>query len=319
MLNFIKNWTLLIAITAGIIAYLAYANCSLFGVVRPFAAPAVAVIQPLLIFSMLFLSFCKIDIRQLRPRLPHLWLLLIQCGSFALLSLLLYFFPRIPGRVLAEGAMLCLICPTATAAAVVTQKLKGDAADVTMYTILANVAVAIVVPLLIPLTHPQAGQSFFQSFFLILGKVFPILICPLLAAQLVRIAWPRLHKKLVSYRDLAFYLWAVSLSIAIAVTVRSIAHTTHPVSELVGIAAVSLVCCAVQFGIGRIIGKHYAHPISTCQALGQKNTVFGIWLGYTFLNPVTSIAGGFYCIWHNVYNTWQLRKERKHEMQTGNS
>ena len=34
-------------------------------------------------------------------------------------------------------------------------------------------------------------------------------------------------------------------------------------------------------------------------------------MGYTFLTPDTSIAGGFYSIWHNVYNSWQLYKENR--------
>ena len=64
----------------------------------------------------------------------------------------------------------------------------------------------------------------------------------------------------------------------------------------------------MQFAFGRWLGERCGRRVSTSQALGQKNTVFVIWLGYTFLNPVTSLAGGFYSIWHNVYNTWQLRQ-----------
>ncbi len=42
--------------------------------------------------------------------------------------------------------------------------------------------------------------------------------------------------------------------------------------------------------------------------IGQKNTVFAIWMGYTFLTPETSIVGGFYSIWHNIYNSWQIHR-----------
>ena len=45
------------------------------------------------------------------------------------------------------------------------------------------------------------------------------------------------------------------------------------------------------------------------QALGQKNTVFAIWFAYTFMTPVTAIAGGFYSVWHNIVNTWQLYRK----------
>ena len=45
------------------------------------------------------------------------------------------------------------------------------------------------------------------------------------------------------------------------------------------------------------------------QSLGQKNTVFAIWMGYTFMEPIVSVAGGFYSIWHNLYNSWQLHRQ----------
>ncbi len=305
--TFLKNWTLPIAICMGVLAYVLYSRLLFLNVIRPYTAPTVAIVQPALIFCMLFLSFCKIDVRQLRPRLSHLWLLLIQCGSFIAMCLLLHFFPHIKGSVLIEAAMLCLICPTATSAAVVTQKLNGDGADITMYTLLINLCVGIVVPLFIPLACPYSSMGFSELLLQILIKVFPLLIWPLIAAQLVRFLFKPLHAWVLQFHDLAFYLWAVALSIAIAVTVRSIAHTDHPLIELVGIALVSLVCCILQFGLGRLIGKHYNRSVSTCQSLGQKNTVFAIWMGYTFIDPITSIAGGFYSVWHNLYNTYQLR------------
>ena len=81
------------------------------------------------------------------------------------------------------------------------------------------------------------------------------------------------------------------------------------------IALVSLVCCALQFALGHKVGSLYGHlpghqdeRITAGQALGQKNTVFAIWMGYTFLTPETSIVGGFYSIWHNIYNSWQIHR-----------
>jgi len=316
IIRFLKNWTLPVAIVTGIVAYLLYANLPVFAPTRPYAQPVVSVVQPVLIFCMLFLSFCKIDVRDLRPRRTHLYMLLFQCMSFLLIGLLIHFAPRIPYRVVWEATALCLISPTATAAAVVTQKLRGNGADVTTYTLLINLAVAVIVPLIVPLMHPAAGQTFLKSCMLILAKVFPMLILPLFAAQFVRLTLPSLYARLASVRDLAFYLWAVSLSIAIAVTTRSIAHTSCPWGELLGIAVSSLVCCILQFGLGRKMGKHTGNVISSTQGLGQKNTVFAIWMGYTFLNPATALAGGFYSIWHNLYNTYQLRQEAQQEAAT---
>ena len=61
----------------------------------------------------------------------------------------------------------------------------------------------------------------------------------------------------------------------------------------------------------RRIGRKHGEPVAGTQSLGQKNTVFAIWMGYTFLNPVTALAGGFYSLWHNLVNSWQLWRVRK--------
>jgi BASS family bile acid:Na+ symporter len=45
--------------------------------------------------------------------------------------------------------------------------------------------------------------------------------------------------------------------------------------------------------------------------LGQKNTGFLIWLGYNYMTPVTSVAGGLYAIWQNLYNSWELYQKEK--------
>ena len=295
----------------GAVGYLAYSHIPLLSPTKPYVNTMVAWLQPLLIFSMLFITFCKVDPRALRLCRWHGWLLLVQTGLFAGLSLPLILLPDTPARVLVEAAMLCLICPTATAAAVVTSKLGGDAAALTSYTILINLCTALIVPLLLPLIHPSPDIAFWSLFARIMGKVFPLLFCPFLAAMFVRRYLPGVQRLMTRQKDLAFYLWAVALSLAIAVTVKSLVHSTVPWQFQLGIAAVSLLSCAFQFATGRYIGRHYGAPVDAAQALGQKNTVFAIWMGYTFLTPVTSVAGGFYSVWHNLYNSYQLYQARK--------
>ncbi|MCF0159364.1 MAG: transporter [Bacteroidaceae bacterium] len=229
------------------------------------------------------------------------------------MALLLHCHPDTSWRLVWEGALLSIVCPTATACAVVTMKLGGNAAATTTFTIMDNLAVAVLVPLMLPLAHPQAGISFLPAFLTIIRKVFPLLICPLLVAWLVRFYLPAFHKRCLAQKDLAFYLWAVALAIAIAVTCKAIMHSEEPLQQILGIAAVSLVCCIFQFVVGKWIGSCYGYRIEGGQSLGQKNTVFVIWLGYTFLTPSTAVAGGFYSVWHNVVNTYQLYKKRRRD------
>ena len=313
ILRFIKNWTLPIAMLMGVVLYFVYVNIPFLAPTKPFVEQAVSFIQPVLIFAMLFLSFCKVNVSELKPCRWHLYLLLIQGLGFILLAGILMLFPAASSRVLIESAMLCLICPTATAAAVVTQKLGGNAAHLISYTVLINLLTAFLVPLVVPVIHPQAGMSFMVSFSMILGKVFPLLLCPFIAAVLLRYLCPKLHAFLIKYKDLPFYLWAVALTLAIAVTVKAIVHSEYSVWFQVGIAMVSLVTCVAQFYVGKKVGVPYNDTLSAGQALGQKNTVLAIWMGYTFFTPITAVAGGFYSVWHNVINSYQLYQQRKKE------
>ena len=229
--------------------------------------------------------------------------------AFIAISLSIAIVPHMPVtvRVLLEAAMMCLLCPTATAAAVITARLGGNSASLISYTMQINIVVALVAPLFLAMSHPVDGMSLASSFMLILGKVFPLLLCPLLCAELVRRFMPRLHAMLVNKgRNLPFYLWLVALSLAIAMTTRAIAHSHLSIWVMAAIAVVSLICCLVQFAFGRFIGRRNGEVIAGGQSLGQKNTVFAIWFAYTFLTPVTAIAGGFYSLWHNLVNTWQL-------------
>lgn len=311
---FFKNWTLPIAMLAGVAGYFLYTSIPALDGTHLIVNRLITILQPLLIFSMLFLTFCKIQPRDLRLKRWQIWLLLLQTGSFILGAYLLSRMPDTHWRIVLEGGLLCMICPTATAAAVVTRKLGGDAGSLTAYTILINLAVAVAVPAVVPLIHPNAESTFLHSFVSIIGKVFPLLFGPFLLATVLRWLSPKTTEWLSQFRDLAFYLWTVALALAIAVTTKSIVHTTCPAIYQLGIAAASLLACIVQFAFGRKVGRKYEDPISAAQACGQKNTVFAIWMGYTFMTPITSIAGGFYSIWHNLYNSWQLYQKRKTEV-----
>lgn len=270
-------------------------------------------VQPWLLFCMLFVAFCKVSPKALKPQRWHLWLMLLQTALFSLSCLILWLFPDTVSRLIIEGFMLSIICPTATACAVVTQKLGGDSATTTSYTILINIIVALLAPLLLPFAHPHEGLTFLPAFIMIMRKVFPLLLVPLALAWFVRYCMPKLHAAILSVRDLAFYMWAVALALAIAVTCRALVHSSVSLWQVAGIAGASLVACLFQFYVGKRIGARYGMRMEAGQALGQKNTVFIIWLGYTFLSPVSATAGGFYSVWHNLVNTWQLYKKRKED------
>ena len=133
----------------------------------------------------------------------------------------------------------------------------------------------------------------------------------MLTALAIRRLSPALLRFLTSIPDLAFYLWLVSSSLAIAVTTQILVHADVSLLLCLSILVGSLVACFMQFAVGRLTGRRYKEAVTAGQACGQKNTVLAIWVGYTFLDPLTSLAGGFYTIWHNIFNAWQLYRRNK--------
>ncbi len=302
-----SSLTLPIAILTGIIGYFVYVNIHALDFTHHTVNQIIAYIQPALLFAMLFVSFCKVSPKDLKPRRWMMKLLGIQVLSFVMMGILIICIPDIANKAVIESAMICMICPTATAASVVTTKLKGNPSTVVSYTCLINFSAALVIPIIISFTHEGAQEyDFITSFTLILGKVFPLLILPLLCAWFVRFMLPNFHRKILNQNNLAFNLWAIALTLAIAITMKAIMHSNNSIFEMICIAIASLLTCLIQFYLGRKIGMRHHEPIAGAQSLGQKNTIFAIWMGYTFLDPVTAMAGGFYSVWHNVINSWQL-------------
>lgn len=316
MLNFLKNWTLPVAMLAGALGYFIFANFTFLEPTKPFVNTFIAYITPFLIFAQLLLTFCKVDWRELMPSPWHGWLLLFQIISTSVLAALLIFIPMDGSyREVFEAAMVCFICPTATAAAVITGKLGGSASSLTTYTLLSNILAAVAVPLIFPLVEPHADITFFTAFLKILSKVFPLLLFPFFLALFFRYVLPKIHHFLLGFRDLAFYLWGVALAIVTGQTVKSLMTSSVPGSVQILIALAGFVACVVQFYLGKRIGTIYKDRISAGQALGQKNTVLAIWMAYTYLDPVSSVGPGSYVLWQNIFNSWQLWKKRKKEIK----
>ena len=313
MLKFIRNWTLPIAMLVGTLAYLMFAKWSFLSPAKPYVHSFVSFITPWLIFAQLLLTFCKIDLKELKPKRWHLWLLMIQVFSCALAAGVLLFVPMSElNKGVWEGMMVCLICPTATAAAVITGKLGGNAATLTTYTLLSNLLGAMMVPLVFPLVEPHEGLTFWSAFFRILSKVFPLLLAPFFVALFLKHFLKSVHCWLMEHSGMAFYIWAFALALVMGQTARSLLNSD--VSAWL-VALGGLFTCVVQFLFGKRIGSVYHDRISAGQALGQKNTVLAIWMASTYLHPLATIAPGSYVLWQNVINSYQLWKKRKKENQ----
>ena len=318
IVKFIKNWTLPLAMGTGATVYLLFAFIPALDGAARFFAPVCDAIMPMFMFLILFVTFCKVDFRALRPVGWHWWVLLFNLVFvLACMGLVLGF--RLEGQalVLMEAILMCIIAPGATAAAVVTQKLGGSLEETTTHTFMSNFMTALLVPIFFPMIEKSAHMSFLSAFATILYGVSIVLLLPMLLAYIVKhtAALHRFHQWVISVKDLSYYLWACSLLIVTGTTVKNIVHAEASVWLLTGIATLGLVICVIQFAVGKYIGHYFGRMIEAGQAMGQKNTAFAIWMAYTYLNPLSSVGPGCYILWQNIINSVEIWQKRKEELR----
>lgn len=312
ILRFIKDWTLPVAIATGIIIYLVFA---LIPVLDGFAAAANPVFQqllPVFMFLVLFVTFCKVDFHKLRPVAWHWWIGLFQVLTVgAIMALIICFNLTGENLILAEAVLTCIICPCASAAAVVTQKLGGNLEEMTTYTFISNFITALLIPICFPMIDKAADIHFFEAFALILYKVFTVLVVPMILAYIVKHYAKSICQRIISIKDLSYYLWGCSLLIVSGTTMKNILHADTSITFLLFIAVSSLALCLFQFGCGRAIGSQFNQTVNAGQALGQKNTAFAIWIASTYLSPLSSVGPGCYILWQNIINSWEIWEAQK--------
>ena len=170
IIRFIKNWTLPTALLLGIVGYKWFSQFTS--------------VTPYLIFSMLLLTFSKVSRKDLHLKWWHLWLIIIEVGG----AIGIYLLLDPINHIVAESLMICVICPTATAAAVITGKLGGNIANITTYKLICNSVVALAIPIIFPIIEiggePETG--FFSTFTHMLSKILPLLILPFILAEFMR-------------------------------------------------------------------------------------------------------------------------------------
>ena len=308
--QFFKDWMLPLAIVTGISLYLFYYFTP---VLKPWGGTLHVIAsegQRLVIALLLFFQFVQVSPHDLKLHRWHLWALLFQILTFLGFAALSAVLNDGPARVLSECAMLCLVCPTASAAGVITRKLDGNLAGTVTYLVLVNVAATFLIPMIIPMVRPSANLGFWAYVARIALKVFPVLILPGLLAWVIRYTTHKLQRKLMRFAPDSFYIWFFGLTLAMVLSTHALLHSHLGAWAVAGIVAVSAASCAVQFFTGRRIGRGRTESITAGQALGQKNTGFLIWLGYSWMTPVSSVAGGLYAIWQNLFNSAELYEQR---------
>lgn len=296
----------------GVSLYFIFSGISVFEPVGESVGPLLVDTIPYVISVMLFITFCKINISDMRPRTWHFILQGIRVllsGGFVIAIMLT---DDANTKLLLEGMFICVICPTAAAAPVITERLGGSIESLTIYTLIANVVTSIIIPLSFPLVNPDTTITFAAAAAQIWGRVLFVLILPLCLALLTRRFFPKVAASMKRIGNVPFYLWAFNLSVLCGLTACRIVHSPLNGWELALMILLPAVVTILLFSIGKAVGRHYGDSISAGQALGQKNTTVGIWLTTEFLNPYAVIAPGAYIVWQNIVNSWQLWYKQKY-------
>lgn len=314
---------------------------------------------PPLIFLMLFFTFCKINPLDLRLRAWHCVVLATQLIlGIGIYYGLLAIGSEVIGRlgdqvigandiaIISQGLMLCILMPTATAAPIIAGKLGGSIQNLTSFTLLSNIATAIIVPLFFPVVNPSAGIEFTTAFWMILKKISPLLLGPFFAAWLLRIGYNIYQRKKGSgktftlskkWATMPFYVWVMTLIVLMADLTYTLIHQEYSYWTIGILCVGSIATCLLQFGLGRWIGLRFpattkgedyrdvlinpeaanysmeqVSRITAGQAFGQKNTTLAIWMAQAYLVPVASMAPAAYIIWQNLFNSIQLSRAGKH-------
>lgn len=265
-------------------------------------------VVPFLIFTILFLNFSSVEVRSLRVRPLHWWLLAFQLvvslGGYLLLCPF--------NELLAQGVLIGVLSPVAASVVVIACLLGADRATITTYTLVGNVGVAVFAPIYFSFIGTNVTMPFGESFLLVLSKIAPTLVLPLLLIILLQLFAPKANDFIARYQGASFYLWSMALMITLGQTIDFIyLHGAGHVTEIVALSVASIVACAFQFAVGKAIGRHYGDVVAGGQGLGQRNTALAIWMSSMYLQPLASTFPAMYSIWQNLYNSYQLwRKER---------
>jgi BASS family bile acid:Na+ symporter len=257
-----------------------------------------------LIMAILFLALLdlKFDLKvALSPRLGTILAMMMAiAGITAWIGHL--FSPD-----LALVAFLLAMAPTAAAAPVMTEFLAGRVDYVMACVVVTSAFSAISLPLVLPILAPATAVHFDLR---ALGSTLTVVFLPLGITQLMQYCLPALTQRLLPLKKASFYCWLLALYLASARATFFIeVESDAPLVQLIPIALVSLSLCVVNFALGRWLGGgDWAQEMG--QSLGQKNTLFTIWICLTFLSPAIALGPMFYILFQNLYNSYLLARHQ---------
>lgn len=261
------------------------------------------------LFFMLLLSYTKVKPRDLKVSRTHVVMGLLQW----VLGILAFVVIQPFDATIATGVALLILTPTATAASVITGMLGGSVAFVTTFMILSNIAIALLGPVLIGVIHPEMATNYWGTVLEILGQVSALLVLPLIIVWALRYLTPKVHDKLARFSFLTFWIWAMNIMILMAKAIHTYLNSDYLTPQYT--LLLSLITLVVTIGLYYVGGLSAMwtgeRRVNGRQTLGQKNTVFAIWLALSFLDETIAFFPTLYIVIQNVINSIELAAYQK--------
>lgn len=138
-----------------------------------------SVLVPYVIFAILVLTFSGVRLSTLRPCKLDMWIASFQ----TVVSISLYLLVRAMtgDEILAQGALMCVLCPVASSVTVVASMLGANPVRTTTYTIVGNLLVAFIAPVYISIvTDIDARTGAVSMFLMIFAKIALVIASPFL-------------------------------------------------------------------------------------------------------------------------------------------
>jgi BASS family bile acid:Na+ symporter len=258
-----------------------------------------------LLMVMLFFAFLDIEFKPQKFQKSVLWILFANIA----VAFISYAALVSVDITLALAAFMAAIAPTAIAAPVIIGFIERDVEYAVASVILTNVASAVIVPLTLP---SLLGADVQISIWEVLQPVLVVMFVPFILSRLVSRLPADMQNIIRKGKVYSFSIWLVNLFIISANASDFLRNgNVASISTLAVIAAISLVICILNFGIGALLGGR-SHWQEASQSLGQKNLSFVIWIALTFINPLVAMGPMFYILYHHLYNSWSIYQfERK--------
>lgn len=261
------------------------------------------------LFVMLLLSYTKIKPSDIEVTRTHVIMFIAQW----ILGIISYIVIEPFDPLVATGVAMLILTPTATAASVITGMLGGNIAFVTTYMIASNIAIALIGPVLISAVHPNTDGNYWAMVLAIFGKVSTLLILPLVIAWGVRYLLPKVHDKMIKLSSWTFWIWAFNIMVLMGSAIHTFVTSEQLTIRYTGLLVLitMMTTLALYFLGGRCASWTRERVVNGRQTLGQKNTVFAIWLAITFLDPKVAFIPTLYIITQNIINSLELAVYRR--------